>query len=55
MNKSDLLYKEKENKRKGFIVSLIFHIFILLLFLSFKLTKLAQPFTSNKPMEFIVI
>ena len=32
MNKSDLLYKEKENKRKGFIVSLIFHIFILLLF-----------------------
>lgn len=32
MNKSDLLYKEKENKRKGLILSLIFHIFILLLF-----------------------
>lgn len=32
MNKSDLLYKENENKRKGFILSLILHIFILLLF-----------------------
>jgi len=32
MNKSDLLYKEQENKRTGFIISLIIHFFIFLLF-----------------------
>ena len=32
MNKSDLLYKEQENKRKGFVISLIIHILLFLLF-----------------------
>jgi membrane protein involved in colicin uptake len=32
MNKSDLLHKEQENKRKGFVISLIIHIVIFLFF-----------------------